>query len=286
MITSVIQAGFGNQLFQYAFAYSIARRLSSQLILDISFFDYFKKSNPYNLREYNLDKLSIEYKSIINSPGRYWKYKLASRYNYAVLKNILGHKNLIIEDISKCREYQPSVISAVNQESVLYGFWQNTGYFNAYISDLRRMFRPSYIVSEEVERTIEDIDKCISVGVHIRRGDFLNLGWSKGEDYYMNAINAMRSKLPAPRFYIVSDDTAWCRKTFNTMSDIVVLEMSGQYKDIDEFFILSKCRHQIISESTFGWWAAYLNDTDNKLIAIPSDAVGEIFSSLPNTLKL
>ena len=96
----------------------------------------------------------------------------------------------------------------------------------------------------------------------------------------------MRSKLPAPRFYIVSDDTAWCRKTFNTMSDIVVLEMSGQYKDIDEFFILSKCRHQIISESTFGWWAAYLNDTDNKLIAIPSDAVGEIFSSLPNTLKL
>lgn len=286
MITSVIQAGFGNQLFQYAFAYSIAKRLSSELILDISFFDYFKKSNPYNLREYNLNKLSIEFYTVINSPNRYWRYKLASKYNYNILKNVLGLKSLIVEDIDRCRDYQSSIISSVNQKSVLYGFWQNTRYFNDIISDLRRMFRPSYIVSEEVERTIEEINKNLSVGVHIRRGDFLNLGWSKGENYYMNAIKVMRSTLPHPRFYIVSDDPKWCRKTFNSMPDIVVLELSTKYKDIDEFFILSNCKHQIISESTFGWWAAYLNNQDNKLIVIPSDAVGEIFTSLPNTIKL
>lgn len=286
MITTVIQAGFGNQLFQYAFAYNMAKQLSSELIIDISFFDYFKKSNPYNLREYNLNKLSIEFNTVINFPDSYWRYKLASKYDYSILKRILGLKGLIVEDIDRCRDYQPSVTSSVNQESVLYGFWQNTRYFNDNISNLRRMFRPSYTLSEEVERTLEEINKNISVGVHIRRGDFLNLGWSKGEDYYMNAIKVMRSTLPRPRFYIVSDDPEWCRKTFCNMSDIVVLELSSKYKDIDEFFILSNCKHQIISESTFGWWAAYLNSQDNKLIVIPSDAVGEIFTSLPNTIKL
>lgn len=286
MITSVIQAGFGNQLFQYAIAYSIAKQLSTELILDISFFDFFKKTNPNNLREYNLDNLSIEFNTIINSPDRYWKYKLASKCNHNIVKKILGLNNLIVEDIDMCRDFQQSVISSVNQESILYGFWQNTQYFKDYISDLRRMFRPSYAVNEEVERTIEEIKKNLSVGVHIRRGDFLNLGWSKGEDYYVNAIKLILSKLPAPRFYIVSDDPEWCRKTFNSMPDIVVLELSSKHKDIDEFFILSNCKHLIISESTFGWWAAYLNNEDNKLIVIPSDAVGEIFTSLPNTIKL
>lgn len=286
MITAVIQAGFGNQLFQYAFAYSMAKQQSSELVIDISFFDYFKKSNPYNLREYNLDKLSIEAHTIVNSPDKYWRYKLASKYNYNILKKVLGLKNLIVEDINRCRDFQPSVVSSVNQESVLYGFWQNTKYFNDYISDLRRMFRPSYVLSEEVERTIEEINKNVSVGVHIRRGDFLSLGWSKGESYYMNAVELMRSTLPDPRFYIVSDDPDWCRKTFNNMSDVAVLEISSKYKDIDEFFILSSCKHQIISESTFGWWAAYLNDEVRKLIVIPSDAVGEIFTSLPNTMQL
>lgn len=286
MITSVIQAGFGNQLFQYAFGYSMARQLSETLVLDISFFDHFKRTNPYNLREYNLDKLSVEFDGIVNSPDRYWKYKFAARYNYTVIKKLLGFENLIIEDIDTCRDYQESVVSAVERESVLYGFWQNTGYFHKYISDLRRMFRPSYIVSGEVQKTIHDLERCESVGVHIRRGDFVNLGWAKGEDYYMNAIKAMRSMLHEPIFYIVSDDPEWCRRTFRDTTDMKVLDVSGPNKDIDEFFILSECKHQIISESTFGWWAAYLNDNENKRIAIPSDAVGEIFTSITGRLTL
>lgn len=70
----------------------------------------------------------------------------------------------------------------------------------------------------------------------------------------------------------------WARNEFKEERDIEIIDITSATQDIDEFFLLSMCHHQIISESTFGWWAAYLNMHTDKRIIIPADAQGEIFN--------
>lgn len=86
MIKTIIQAGFGNQLFQYATGYALAKRLKQQLVLDTSFFDYVKGSNADNVRVNNLNLLRLDNPEFDSSPQTYWKY----RYGVLLRKTPFG----------------------------------------------------------------------------------------------------------------------------------------------------------------------------------------------------
>ena len=88
----------------------------------------------------------------------------------------------------------------------------------------------------------------------------------------------VKAQKPDARFFIVTDDKPWAREQFSGYDDITIIDIKTATCDIDEFFLLSSCKHQVISESTFGWWAAFLNTNKDKLIVIPQTAVGQIFS--------
>ena len=282
MIKAIIQAGFGNQLFQYATGYALAKRLEQQLVLDTSFFDYVKGSNADNIRVNNLNLLRLDNPEFDSTPQTYWKFRYGVLLRKTPFWRLLGFTSRVVwEDVAKCREFQAELFNGIERyrNFEIYGFWQNTNYFKDVIVDLKRQFVPNYQLAGEVIKLNSEISSnADSVGVHIRRGDFVRLGWNKGADYYRAAIGIMRQSLNKPHFYICTDDKIWARNEFKEERDIEIIDITSATQDIDEFFLLSMCHHQIISESTFGWWAAYLNMHTDKRIIIPADAQGEIFN--------
>lgn len=281
MIRAVIQAGFGNQLFQYATCYALAKRLGQPMQLDVSFFDNYNRKKRDNGRINNLDKLNIDDCVFVNNPNTYWLYRLKVKcpiIRYSIIDGKIVP--FVCEDIVNCREFQPHLFNCISRKgAVVYGFWQNTQYFDEYILDLKRQFRPNYALKKEGQQLHDIIVKGQSVGVHIRRGDFVRLGWDKGAEYYNNGMELLRKQLKNPHFYIVTDDVDWAKKQYTSTKDVTIVDMLTPNKDIDEFFLLSSCRHQIISESTFGWWAAYLNTYADKKVLVPKTAKGQIFEN-------
>lgn len=282
MIQSIIQGGFGNQLFQYAMGYALAKHLNNRLILDVSFYDYSKGANNGGpVRVNNLDKLNLADPQFVNRPSSYRHILLGAKFHRTWLSGILGFQHPVIwEDVANCRQYQYNIIKKANKlkDFILYGFWQNTKYFDDVIYELKEQFRPNY----DLDHQVKDIQNQIlqsdeSVGIHVRRGDFVGLGWAEGADYYLRAINKMKQSLGDCNCFIVSDDKEWAKKHFSKIENVKVIDIKTPTCDIDEFFLLSLCRHQIISESTFGWWAAYLNTNPERKIVIPSSAKGEMF---------
>lgn len=281
MIEVIIQAGFGNQLFQYAMGYALSKQLNRPLSLDISFFDYCKKKGGFTSRVNNLDKLALDNCNIKNAPSSYYKYIYGARLSKTPFWKIFGFKNHVLwEDFTNCRNFQKELIdkATLYNNVTLYGFWQNTDYFKDFIHDLKRQFIPNYTLATEVQEIKNIIQHTPnSVGIHIRRGDFIGLGWAEGADYYNRAIRRMTSEIGSTRFFIVTDDKQWVRENFSDNPNIYIIDLKTETCDIDEFFLLSICNHQIISESTFGWWAAFLNTNPNRIIIIPNTAKGEMF---------
>ena len=279
MIRTVIQAGFGNQLFQYATGYALSRELGQTLELDISFFDDYNRKERDNGRINNLDILNLDKCTTINNPNTYWQYRLKEKLSFLRYSYVNGKVvPCICEDIPNCRLDQRALFKHIGKNgAAIFGFWQNTSYFKKYLADLKRQFVPNYPLSSEVQILLDKIQTTHSVGVHIRRGDFVRLGWNKGSEYYDKGMDMLRMQIPGCHFYIVTDDVKWAKEQYANISKITILDIDTTTKDIDEFFLLSSCHHQIISESTFGWWAAFLNTNDNKYVIVPETSKGEIF---------
>lgn len=288
MLNIIIQAGFGNQLFQYAMGYTLAKRLNQPLQLDVSFFEYAKDNNFNNLRINNLDKLSLINPNFYNQPRKYYKYRYGAKIKNRIFRKLLNFKYPVLwEDVKNCREYQKDVIerASIMPNVSLYGFWQHPKYFSDCIPDLKAQFVPNYSLSSKVTELKNKIQQCNSIGVHIRRGDFVKLGWAEDYEYYKRGMDEIKKKINNPHFFIVTDDKLWVKDTFKE-SDITIIDVPTDTCDIDEFFLLSLCDHHIISESTFGWWAAFLNINPNRIIVIPTSAKGALFQSLENTIKI
>lgn len=279
MIRTIIQAGFGNQLFQYATAYALARDIGQDLELDVSFYEDKLNTQASNHRENELIHLNLINPRFTSKKNGFGKYRYIMRVKFLQKQYLNGHTvPIIYEDVVNCREDQRSLFNIIGDTgAVLYGFWQNTAYFDRYRTDLSQQFQPNYELDVRVENLLKEIKTTNSVGVHIRRGDFVGLGWDKGRDYYDLGFGYIKAHESGCKFFVVSDDIQWVTEQYGNREDIRIINLNTTTKDIDEFFLLSSCNHQIISESTFGWWAAYLNMNQDKRVVVPKEAKGEIF---------
>ena len=279
MIRSVIQAGFGNQLFQYATAYALSKEKNQELELDVSWFEYIQKNKRASVRENNLSLLALDSPQFVGKGKDFSNYRFRVKLGFPKKIRLHGKScPFICEDVNACRKDQSALFANIEKNgAVLYGFWQNLNYFDKYLLDLKRQFVPNYQLEEESVALLKRLQAVNSVGVHIRRGDFVSLGWDKGQEYYDNGLEWFKKQLPDCQFFIVSDDIAWVKERYGNRDDVVIVDVNTPTKDVDEFFLLASCNHQFISESTFGWWAAYLNTNPNKKVLAPKEAKGNIF---------
>lgn len=272
-----IIGGLGNQMFQYSFALSLkAKNPNDDILIDTSHFNYLflKKIRTANLHNgFEIKKIFLNADLKIASPGQ---IKKVTRYipNYLlsrIIRRILPHKKSeIIQAPSKYFSYTESVYKHTG-DFYYEGYWQSIKYYLPIKNLLLKTYRhpcPNHINSNY----IEEIKNTNSVGIHVRRGDYISSKLFKGIcsiDYYREAIRELNKGKKIYSFFIFSDDIEWCTKNLLPLLDgnnvLFVTENTGENSFWD-MVLMTYCKNLIIANSSFSWWAAFLNTTKGKII--------------------
>lgn len=263
MVIVKISDGFGNQLFMYACGYAIAKRLNVPLLLDISYLD------NSTLRKYELNKLNIKYKSLFTTrTQKYYLIKVAYRKLYHAWLHIRGfhffkEKQIYIYN---------SVLTQLTDKTYLYGYWQTEKYFKDCRSDILKMFTPNYPLSTGCREYLKTVEQCNSVAIHVRRGDYVNLGICLDQSYYHQALLKMEEKVKTPQYFIFSDDIEFAQQLFKKEKGyFTYIQYQSENTTLEDMFIMKSCKHIIMANSSYSWWAAWLNDNPNKIVIHPND---------------
>jgi hypothetical protein len=258
MIATMLAGGLGNQMFQYAAGRGLASRLGTGLLLDRSPFgrtSHFAVNRPYEL-----DKLAIS--AISPGPAARARLLLARRPS-AALRKLSGWTTM--------REEFPGFdprFETMGDGSYLIGYWQSWRYFQNAAQTVYAELQPHAPLSSDSLRLQDSMRRCPSLSLHVRRGDYLTIPTvmnSLGEDYYGSALRFLQARLEGLRSFVFSDDLAWCRQAFEPFGlDLIFVDCNSGNDSWQDLFLMSACRHNIIANSSFSWWGAWLGDNGNK----------------------
>ena len=266
MIIIKLKGGLGNQMFQYAAGLAAAFRRDQELRIDATGYDDPRVINSDTPRKYGLYTFNISGKiamseEAIKARNPYGIFSKAFRlFNQRFLKRYYI-------------DYDPDFFK--KDHKYIEGYFQSEKNF----IDIKEKVAKEFTLKKEFESEsflIEKnkINKTKSVSVHIRRGDYISDPKTNSvhevcsKEYYERAIDLMKSKIEAPVFYFFSDDIEWVKKEFGEREDFKYIS-SPNLKEYEELILMSVCAHNIIPNSSFSWWGAYLNQNQNKVVIAP-----------------
>lgn len=229
MVSSYLEGGLGNYMFQIGAAVSLAKDYN-----DVAVFD-FNDSRK------------------VHSSIHEYRYNIFSHVATGTPKvdNIYRQPYFSYDPIP----YQHNL--------KLYGYFQSEKFLNKQV--ITDLYKIPYYVKEYVKTKYSKINFSRTTSLHVRRGDYLKLKDKhpvQPLSYYLNAISLFNGEM---KFLIFSDDIEWCRNSF-TGDRFIFLENEKDYIDL---WIMSLCRNNIIANSSFSWWGAWLNSHTDKIIIAP-----------------
>ena len=269
MISTHISGGLGNQLFQYAAGFALARRLNTSLRMDARKFAKAESgTEDPAARPLRILDLNLPFRDLCTADE---EKSLRRRWNLA--KNLHLPKDWLGFHTDPDHRYSPR-FKALGDGTRLQGYFQSQLYFADIADEIRRAFQPldpSLLPRiDDALRPLHKDDQQI-VSVHVRRGDFLQIkayDALTGDDFIERAMR----EFPGAHFLVFSDDLDWCRNHFGARDDV---SFSPFTRVLEDFFAMARCDHHILAKSTFSWWAAWLNDKPNKRIIAPRIPIEE-----------
>ncbi len=262
MIASRVRGGLGNQLFEYAAGRGVAEILGTDLYLDLS--DYESAVT----RTFLLGHLNCKYKIMDSALFSYDHVpKLSQR-----LKNIFLRKWKLVPE--KQYHFDESILK-VKKGSYLAGYWQSEKYFLHIRDQLLEELRPREPLDGRNLELAGEIAASHSVSIHVRRTDYLAQHTLKfhgvmSPEYYEQGLEHISRRVPDLRVFVFSDDLEWCRYRLKISQPVTFVENS-QSNPIPDLVLMSMCRHNIIANSTFSWWGAWLNRNPDKIVVAPKN---------------
>jgi len=251
MIIIRIIGGLGNQMFQFAAAKALALEKAHDLILDKSLFA------NYTLHNYSLDHFHLDQKF----------YKRQNKY-LTKLKNLFKTIHHYQE-----KEFNfNSDIQNINSDVIfLNGYFQSEKYFIKYEKEIRADFKIQTELSSKALEMLSRINATNSVSIHIRRGDYLQhpIHNTDKTDFYKNAMKTIEGKIENPSYFIFSDDIEWSKNNFKTNFEIHFIDFTDASTNYEDLKLMSECKHNIIANSSFSWWGAWLNENPQKIVIAP-----------------
>jgi hypothetical protein len=244
-----IDGGIGNQLFQIASAYGIAKRAGMEMVVIAYDCHSTHIPNPYDY-----------FQTILKDVPHTYHNRIAIQQTFQ-------------EPERACWSYMPDIVEtmgAKDRPTLLRGYFQNLSYFREYQDDVRAMFLRQDIL-DDLSRRFKSLDK--SYFLHIRRGDYVNNHryWIDSDKYYRAAIDHILAKDPEAHFFIFSNDIGYCKQyhvlhTPSTMNKTFVENIG----EVESLYLMSLCqRGGICANSTYSWWGAYLNSNPEKTVVFP-----------------
>lgn len=269
MIVIKLQGGLGNQMFQYATARRLSLRHNVELKIDVSGFD--KTDNKTTTRRhYELDCYNIKAKFATKSD--------LSKYNGATINSYLQRVYNRFRIPNHTILYEPSYIFyprlfRAPNDILLIGYWQTEKYFKDIRQTLLRDFSYKEPPSRHNQILLDKIHSTNAISIHVRRGDYATLKNAAdfhgltGAEYYQKATQTMENNIPNPHFFVFSDDPEWGKQNlkFNQPTMYISLNKKGS----DDMRLMRACKHNIIANSSFSWWGAWLNENNNKVVIAP-----------------
>ena len=268
MVIVHLSGGFGNQMFSYAFGYAVAKAKGEELAIDTAIQDA-----PWFFRNPDILKMNIKYAKRITYPiGR----KIWERgfFNKIAFKKAIGWNTQVITESDLVKQDFPIFYcNQIKGDIYLKGNWGNETWFREAAEEIKDMYVFRDSLSEAAQKLFNQIEQCpTSVTVHIRRGDYVNIGIAMEASYFMQAMKEIAERVENPVFYCFSEDLEWAKQAFAEVPyEVIYAEYESEDKGIEDFRLLSAGKHQIISNSSYSWWAAYLNRNPQKCVVIPCD---------------
>lgn len=264
--------GLGNQLFQYATARSLAERHQVGVKLDISGF------GSGNLRKFELGSYPI--KATIATT----KETAAFGATRLLSPKLFSHPMMTIKQMLETKRdrwyrephfhFDP-MLALQEPPILLEGYWQSERYF-AEIWDLLRIeLTPTNGLEPENAVLAEQIRDCAAVSLHVRRGDYVSDPTTNAYHgvcsltYYQSAINYVAERIENAHLFVFSDDAAWTRENLKTSVPATFVEANPPDRGFRDMQLMTCCRHNIIANSSFSWWGAWLNASSDKIIVAP-----------------
>lgn len=274
MIVVKITDGVGNQIFQYAYARMLQAKTCQKVYMDISDInnlrnDKARKTGWTELcdkREFQLDNFSVTLPIISTK----WLSKINKKIDKK--SKFLNYcKELRLLPIVYLKE------ADCKENGIKYNKYQNyyvEGNFfdKSYYENSRDLLMQELQLKEKLcipDKINQILKNRSTISIHIRRGDFLRVGRNISEgDYYNRAVRYIEDRIRDPFLLIFSDDTEWVKNNMNF--DLEYMMISGQgFSDCEELALMSMCRNNIIANSTFSYWGAWLNPNKEKIVISP-----------------
>ena len=255
--------GLGNQLFQYGMGRALADARQAELVLDPRFI--LRKGCISGLA---IDEFAIRARYLTEVEAAHFKERLwkLSRALRRQINPWLGYYHETVHSFD-------ALVLAQKNEVMLSGFWQSERYFANHGHQLRTDLVLKNPLTSDAVKLAAQMDSSPSVAMHVRRGDYLTdpkalvkHGLTSAH-YYQTALQLMIEKLGEVDLYVFSDDPDWVRTNIQHPNIIFVSDFG--FSAERDLWLISACQHQIIANSSFSWWGAYLNDYANKIIVAP-----------------
>lgn len=263
MIYTRIRGGLGNQIFQYCVGRALADRLGVELGLDVR---EYNENSPFEMGLHRF-KLRAEY----NPPGLI-KHKDDGKFPF-VLDRILGRQKHVYKEAHL--GYDKAIWSLADG-AYLKGYWQSEKYFvesrTQILTDLEITTAPSEMNS----KVLHQIDGCLAVSLHIRRGDYVtNSAYNAAHGtcdlaYYERAVDYLKETLGKDFVvFAFSDDPDWVAENLKLPVDVEYMRHNSSEKNYEDLRLMSRCKHHIVANSSFSWWGAWLNQSPDKIVMAP-----------------
>jgi len=265
-----LKGGLGNQMFQYAAARGTFKEQS--ISFDHTFLNKYNKNNEiFTARKFELGIFKNLRTEKINN--LFLTSIISKNLLLRILKRIFHLNVRVISDFDKCDQN----CSSYNNERFIYmdGYFQSEQYFKHIRNELLEEFNFPKLPESVTPLMLKIISFNNSVGIHVRRGDYLkspNLSFHGILDieFYTKAIKALEQKLSSLHYFVFSDDISWCKDKLSCVSSNLTFVSTSEAAWVD-MCLMSKCSHQIIANSSFSWWAAWLNKSKKKTVIAPKN---------------
>jgi len=275
MIITRLIGGMGNQLFQYAMGRSLALRKKTELKLDKSWLERtFKTGTP---RDYRLHYFNVienfatleEIQKVKNRQGGI----VARVFSRMFRKETPYYKQFIVNEHQDF-VFDPNIYK-IGADVYLQGYWNNEKYFKDIEKIIRDEFEIKIPPDQKNQQLLEKIKGCNSVSIHIRRGDYAKDKRTNQHhgtcslDYYIKAAEIITGKISRPFFFAFSDDIPWVKKNLKLKYPISYIDNNDDEHSYEDLRLMSACKYNIIANSSFSWWGAWLNRNPDKIVIAP-----------------